>query len=187
MELLAESRNTLINKTDYPDEHDISDEEPRIGVFVCHCGINIASVIDVERVVKVALNEPDVVMATNTMFACSDASLSEIKDSIHKHRLNRVVVASCSPRTHEPLFRETMREAGLNPYLFELANIISLDTVFICMKTRDQPIHTKYFSKSGLIVFLLFSSKDRDRRRRPLGFDGTCSRPAIPVFTKIIE
>lgn len=123
MELLAQARNTLIDKKTYPEEHDITDEEPRIGVFVCHCGINISSVIDVERVAEVALSEPQVVTTTHTMFACSEASLSEIKDSIHKHRLNRIVVASCTPRTHEPLFRETMREAGLNPYLFELANI----------------------------------------------------------------
>jgi len=123
MEMLAQSRNDLITEKTYPDEHDITDEEPRIGVFVCHCGINIASVIDVERVAEAVLDEPDVIMSSHTMFACSDASLSEIKESIHEHRLNRVVVASCTPRTHEPLFRETMRESGLNPYLFELANI----------------------------------------------------------------
>jgi heterodisulfide reductase subunit A-like polyferredoxin len=123
MEMLAQSRNDLIAEKTYPDEHDITDEEPRIGVFVCHCGINIASVIDVERVAKAVSNEPNVVMTTHTMFACSDASLSEIKESIHKYRLNRVVVASCTPRTHEPLFRDTLRESGLNPYLFELANI----------------------------------------------------------------
>ncbi|MBN1833099.1 MAG: FAD-dependent oxidoreductase [Deltaproteobacteria bacterium] len=123
MEMLAESRNDLITERTYPDEHDITDEEPRIGVFVCHCGLNIASVIDVERVAKSISNEPNVIMATHTMFACSDGSLSEIKESIHKHRLNRIVVASCTPRTHEPLFRETLRESGLNPYLFELANI----------------------------------------------------------------
>lgn len=123
MEMLARSRNDLISKKDYPDEHDITDEEPRIGVFVCHCGINIASVIDVERLTEAVLDEPNVVMTTHTLFACSDASLSEIKKSIHEHRLNRVVVASCTPRTHEPLFRETLRESGLNPYLFELANI----------------------------------------------------------------
>ncbi|MFC1495086.1 FAD-dependent oxidoreductase [Thermodesulfobacteriota bacterium] len=123
MEMLAQSRNELIDKKVYPEEHDITDEEPRIGVFVCHCGINIASVIDVKRVAEAVLDEPNVVMANHTMFACSDTSLSELKDSIHKHRLNHIVVASCTPRTHEPLFRETLREAGLNPYLFELANI----------------------------------------------------------------
>jgi heterodisulfide reductase subunit A-like polyferredoxin len=123
MELLASARNTLITKKDYPDEHDVTDEKPRIGVFVCHCGMNIASVVDVERVVKSIENQPYVVFASHTMFTCSDTSLSNIKDMIREHRLNRVVVSSCTPRTHEPLFRETLREAGLNPYLFEMANI----------------------------------------------------------------
>jgi heterodisulfide reductase subunit A-like polyferredoxin len=123
MELLAPVRNTLITKKSYPSEHDVTDEEPRIGVFVCHCGMNIASVVDVEQVVKNIENQPDVVFASHTMFTCSDTSLSNIKDMIREHRLNRIVVASCTPRTHEPLFRETLREAGLNPYLFEMANI----------------------------------------------------------------
>ena len=123
MELLASARNTLITKKSYPVEHDVADEEPRLGVFVCHCGMNIGSVVDVEAVVKRIEHEPNVVLATHTMFTCADTSLSNIKDMIHQHRLNRIVVASCTPRTHEPLFRETLREAGLNPYLFEMANI----------------------------------------------------------------
>jgi heterodisulfide reductase subunit A-like polyferredoxin len=123
MELLASARNTLITKKSYPVEHDVADEEPRLGVFVCHCGMNIGSVVDVEAVVKRIEHEPDVVLATHTMFTCADTSLSNIKDMIHQHRLNRIVVASCTPRTHEPLFRETLREAGLNPHLFEMANI----------------------------------------------------------------
>ncbi|MGD0744996.1 MAG: NAD(P)-binding protein [Verrucomicrobiota bacterium] len=123
MELLAPARHSLITKKSYPTEHDVTDEEPRLGVFVCHCGINIAGVVDVEQVVKRIEHEPNVVFATHTMFSCSDTSLSNIKDMIHQHRLNRIVVASCTPRTHEPLFRETLREAGLNPYLFEMANI----------------------------------------------------------------
>ena len=123
MELLGEARGTLITKKTYPDEHDITDEEPRIGVFVCHCGINIASVVDVARVAQAMATLPNVVFADHTMFTCSDTSLVDIRRVIKEHRLNRVVVASCTPRTHEPLFRETLREAGLNPYLFELANI----------------------------------------------------------------
>jgi heterodisulfide reductase subunit A-like polyferredoxin len=123
MSLLADSRNSLMVKKTYPDEHDISDQRPRIGVFVCHCGKNIASVIDVEHVAEVAARQPDVVFATHTMYTCSDTSLSQIRDVIREHRLNRVVVASCTPRTHEPIFRDTLREAGLNPHLFELANI----------------------------------------------------------------
>ena len=123
MELLASARNTLIAKKSYPLEHDVGDEEPRIGVFVCHCGINIAGTVDVEKVTEAISKDPHVVVASHTMYTCSDASLSEIRKRIEEHRLNRVVVASCTPRTHEPLFRETLREAGLNPYLFELANI----------------------------------------------------------------
>jgi heterodisulfide reductase subunit A-like polyferredoxin len=123
MELLAEARNTLITRKDYPDERDVTDEPPRIGVFVCHCGRNIASVVDVERVTEAASKQPDVAVATHAIYTCSDTTLSEIRDTIYEKRLNRVVVASCTPRTHEPLFRETLREAGLNPYLFELANI----------------------------------------------------------------
>jgi heterodisulfide reductase subunit A-like polyferredoxin len=123
MELLAPSRNTLTTKAVYPDEHDITDEEPRIGVFVCHCGKNIASVVDVERVADIAAKEQNVVLATHTMYTCADDSLTNIQKMIHEHRLNRIVVASCTPRTHEPLFRDTLRQAGLNQYLFELANI----------------------------------------------------------------
>jgi heterodisulfide reductase subunit A-like polyferredoxin len=123
MELLVEARNTLVTNKLYPTEHDITDEKPRIGVFICHCGKNIASVVDVERVTEAVSRQPDVVFATHTMYTCSDTSLSNIKQMIHEHRLNRVVVASCTPRTHEPIFRETLKEAGLNPNLFELANI----------------------------------------------------------------
>jgi heterodisulfide reductase subunit A-like polyferredoxin len=123
MELLSSSQNTLIASREYPYEHDVTDEKPRIGVFVCHCGMNIAGTVDVEKVTEAIKNQPGVVFASHTMYTCSDASLSNIKDQILKNRLNRVVVASCTPRTHEPIFRETLREAGLNPYLFELANI----------------------------------------------------------------
>ena len=123
MELLSSSKNTLVTSREYPYEHDVTDEKPRIGVFVCHCGINIAGTVDVEKVTESIRNEPGVVFASHTMYTCSDASLSNIKEQIGKDRLNRIVVASCTPRTHEPIFRETLREAGLNPYLFELANI----------------------------------------------------------------
>jgi heterodisulfide reductase subunit A len=123
MELLSSVKNTLIRTREYPQEHDVTDEEARIGVFVCHCGINIAGVVDVEKVTEAISKEPGVIYASHTMYSCADASLSNIKEQIGKYRLNRVVVASCTPRTHEPIFRETLREAGLNPYLFELANI----------------------------------------------------------------
>jgi heterodisulfide reductase subunit A-like polyferredoxin len=123
MELLSSARNTMITKVVYPEEHDVTDEEPRIGVFICHCGRNIASVVDVEKVVDAVAREPNVVLATHTLFTCSDTSLENIRDTIRDNRLNRIVVASCTPRTHEPIFRDTLREAGLNQYLFEMANI----------------------------------------------------------------
>jgi len=123
MELLSSAKNTLVTSKEYPSEHDCTDEEARIGVFVCHCGINIAGTVDVEKVTESIKNQPGVAFASHTMYTCSEASLTNIKDQIIKNRLNRIVVASCTPRTHEPIFRETLREAGLNPYLFELANI----------------------------------------------------------------
>ncbi len=123
MELLAKARNTLIAMKQYPEEHDITDEKPRIGVFICHCGINIASTVDVEKVTAAITGEPNVIFASHTMYTCSDSSLTDIRKKIDEFKLNRVVVASCTPRTHEELFRDTLREAGLNPYLFELANI----------------------------------------------------------------
>jgi len=123
MELLSSVKNTLIKSREYPQEHDVSDEQARIGVFVCHCGINIAGTVDVERVTEEIKGQPGVVYASHTMYTCSEASLNNIKEQISINKLNRVVVASCTPRTHEPIFRETLREASLNPYLFELANI----------------------------------------------------------------
>jgi heterodisulfide reductase subunit A len=128
MILLSEVRGTLVDEGEKPSERDVSNEEPRIGVFICHCGINIAGVVDVEKVADYARSLPNVVHAVDCMFACSTDQQDEIKKSISEHGLNRVVVASCSPRTHEPLFRETLRQAGLNPYLFELANIREHDS-----------------------------------------------------------
>ena len=100
-----------------------SKEEPRIGVFVCRCGSNIGGVVDVLKVVEYAETQPNVVYAEENSYTCSSEGLGRIKEAIAKHSLNRVVVASCTPRTHEPLFRETCEEAGLNRYLFEMANI----------------------------------------------------------------
>jgi len=123
MTLLAEARHTLITPKDYPPEIDIAGQPPRVGVFVCHCGTNIAGVVDVEAVTEYARGLPDVVYADKFMFTCSTDSQANIRRAIKEHKLNRVVVASCTPRTHEPLFQDTIRQAGLNYYLFELANI----------------------------------------------------------------
>jgi heterodisulfide reductase subunit A len=120
--LLSGERGTLIKEREFPAEKPLS-AEPRIGVFVCHCGINIGSVVNVPNVVAYAKTLPNVAHAQEMLYACSSDSQVTIKDAIAKNNLNRVVVASCTPRTHEPLFQNTCREAGLNPYLFELANI----------------------------------------------------------------
>ncbi|MBN2336477.1 CoB--CoM heterodisulfide reductase iron-sulfur subunit A family protein [Candidatus Bathyarchaeota archaeon] len=98
-------------------------EEPRVGVFVCHCGINIGGYVDVPGVVEYAETLPGVAYAEPNLYTCSSDGLQKIKEAIKKHRLNRVVVASCTPRTHEPLFQGACEEAGLNKYLFEMANI----------------------------------------------------------------
>ena len=99
------------------------EEEPRIGVFVCHCGLNIAGVVDVKEVVEYAKTLPHVVFAIDNRYTCAEPGQNEIKEAIKKYKLNRVVVAACSPRMHEPTFRRCVSEAGLNPYLFEMANI----------------------------------------------------------------
>jgi len=98
-------------------------EELRIGVFVCHCGFNIGGVIDIPAVVKYAKTLPNVVCAEESLYTCSSAGLNIIKECIRKHSLNRIIVASCTPATHEPLFRNTCEEAGVNKYLFEMVNI----------------------------------------------------------------
>ncbi len=126
--LLAEARGTLITPPPVYEERDIAGEKPRVGVFVCHCGINIAGVVDVESVTEYARSLPNVAFATRAMFTCSTDQQKEIKRAIDENRLNRIIVASCTPRTHEPLFRSTLREAGLNGYLFELANIREQDS-----------------------------------------------------------
>ena len=123
MALLAESRGTLITTPEKTPEINVRGKAPRVGVFVCHCGINIASSVDVKKVAEVAKGFPHVMYSGDCMFACSTDMQGEIKRLIAEHNLNRVVVASCSPRTHEPLFRKTLEEVGLNPYLFEMANI----------------------------------------------------------------
>jgi heterodisulfide reductase subunit A len=100
----------------------------RIGVFVCSCGTNIGGVVNVPEVAEYAKTLPNVVHAEHNLYTCSEAGLTTIKESIKKDNLNRVVVASCTPRTHEPLFRTACKEAGLNPYLFEMANIREHDS-----------------------------------------------------------
>ena len=126
--LLAGARGTLTEERVWPEERDVSEEDPRVGVFICHCGINIGAVVDVPQVVEYATGLPDVVYAEENLYTCSQDTQERIRELIEEHGLNRVVVASCTPRTHEPLFQETIRGAGLNPHLFQLANIREQDS-----------------------------------------------------------
>ena len=121
--MLAGARNTLTRKKEYPPEIEVADEQVRIGVFICHCGTNIAGVVDVEKVARYAETLPSVAHVERNLFSCSQDTQDTIKSTIKKKGLNRVVVAACTPRTHEPVFRETLKSAGLNEYLFDLANI----------------------------------------------------------------
>ncbi len=120
---LADVRNSLSKLKDFPEERPVTGQRPRIGVFVCHCGSNIAGVVDVEEVAREAARLPYVVHVERKLFACSHDSQELIRRRIEEFGLNRVVVAACSPVTHENLFRETLKNAGLNEYLFEMANI----------------------------------------------------------------
>lgn len=120
---LADVRGTEVEEFELPPERSVAGEPPRIGVFVCHCGLNIGGIVDVPSVAEYASKLPNVVYSADNMYTCSSDTQEIIKERIEEHHLNRVIVASCSPRTHEPLFQQTIREAGLNPNLFEMANI----------------------------------------------------------------
>jgi heterodisulfide reductase subunit A len=104
-------------------EKKVEAEEPRIGVFICHCGLNIAGVLDIKELVEYAKTLPNVIYVKDNRYTCADPGQEEIRKAIKEHKLNRVVVAACSPRMHEPTFRRTVSDVNLNPFLFEMANI----------------------------------------------------------------
>jgi len=120
---LTSSRGTLVKDKIFPEEIALADQQPRVGVFVCNCGINIGGVADVPAIVEYAKSLPGVAHVEDNLFSCSNDTQDKIVEVIKKNNLNRIVVAACTPKTHEPLFQETIRNAGLNPYLFEMANI----------------------------------------------------------------
>ncbi len=123
MALLGESRGTQVEEVVLPDEIDVTGDEPRVGVFVCHCGVNIAGTVDVQHVAEESAKEQNVVHSETIIYACAPDGQAKVKDIIREKSLNRVLIASCTPRTHSPLFMDTIREVGLNKFLFELADI----------------------------------------------------------------
>jgi len=121
--IVAPARWTCTKELVYPPERDVADEEPRIGVFICHCGSNIGGFLDVPAVAEYAATLPGVAHAEHNLYTCSQDSIKRITEKTQELNLNRVVVASCTPLTHEPLFQDSIRQAGLNPQLFQMANI----------------------------------------------------------------
>jgi heterodisulfide reductase subunit A len=119
---ISSERDSLVTLKEYPPEKEIEGMEPRVGVFCCHCGINIGGVVDVPAVTEYAKSLPNVVHTEHNLYTCSQDTQKKIREKIKEHDINRVIVASCTPRTHEPLFQNTVKEAGLNPYLFELTS-----------------------------------------------------------------
>jgi len=122
-EILSYRRGNLSKARVYPPEKDVSQEEPRIGVYVCHCGANIGRIVNVPQTVQYSLTLPHVVHAEESLFICSTEAAAMLAKDIEERGLNRVIVAACTPRTHEPLFRDTLREAGINQYYYDMANI----------------------------------------------------------------
>ena len=120
---LAKARGTQVTEKSFPQERDVAQEEPRIGVFVCNCGTNIGGIADVPSIAEYARSLPGVAYVEENQFTCSQDTQENMAQTIREQKLNRVVVAACTPRTHEPLFQETIRGSGLNSYLFEMANI----------------------------------------------------------------
>jgi heterodisulfide reductase subunit A len=121
--LLRSRRGRLARERIYPPERDVSEEDVRVGVFACHCGANIGRVVDIPSLVEYSMDLDNVAHAEEGLFICSTDAAQQISDTIREKGLNRVVVAACTPRTHEPLFRDTLREGGINQYFFDMANI----------------------------------------------------------------
>lgn len=143
--LLIKKRGTRVKKKFFPKERVTLGKKPVVGVFVCSCGVNIAGTVDVEKVVEYAVQLPNVAYVENNLFSCSVDAQESIIQKINDFKLNRVVIAACSPRTHEPMFQETLRKAKLNGFMVEMANIRNQnswvhqkDTVSATQKAMDQ-------------------------------------------------
>ncbi len=131
---LASARNTETREPEIVEQRNVVGERPRIGVFICRCGINIAGVVDVPAVVEYAKDLPYVEFASDNLYSCSQDTQDNMAAVIRENNLNRIVVAACTPKTHEPLFQETLTAAGLNKYLFEMTNI----------RNQDSWVHKEY-------------------------------------------
>jgi len=159
-ELLDKRRGKLTTERAYPEEKDVSREEPKVGVFVCHCGANIGRIVDVPSTVEYSLTLPNVTYAQEQLFSCATNSAQEITDMVKEKGLNRVVIAACSPRTLEPLFRDTLREAGINQYYHskepeeatrKAKDIIRMSVARVCLLDPLQEIDLPV-NKTAMVV-----------------------------------
>jgi len=172
-QLLDYRRGNLAQERIYPPERDVSKEEPRIGVFVCHCGANIGRIVNVPETVEYCKTLPNVVHAQEQLFSCATNSAKQITETTKEKGLNRVIVAACSPRTLEPLFRDTLREAGINQYYYEMANI----------REHNSWVHSKEQEEATQKAKdIIRMSVARARRLRPLQeFDLPVNKAALVV------
>lgn len=148
--MIASERGKEVIKKDLPPEINVVGDKPRVGVFVCHCGLNIGGFLSVDAVAEYISKLPYVVYSETNLYTCSADTQVKIKEKIKEFNLNRVVVASCTPRTHEPLFQDTIREAGLNRNLFELANIRDQDSWVHQTKPEEATEKAKYLVKAAV-------------------------------------
>jgi len=155
---LRRARGELIVHREYPPERDVEGEDPRIGAVICRCGTNIGGVVDVPEVVEYARGLPGVVFAEERLYACSQDAQEWIREIVKEYKLNRLMVASCTPRTHQPLFRETMCSAGLNQYLFEMANIREHCSWVHMERPADATKKAKFLVKMGVEKAALLES-----------------------------
>ncbi len=173
-------------------------QEPRVGVFVCNCGINIGGVINVPALAEYAATLPGVVLADQNLFTCSADTQDKILDAIKEHKLNRVVVASCSPRTHMPMFQETIQQVGLNPYLFEMANIRDQDS-WVHMHEPEKALEKAKDLIRGAVARVVQSGtpaqaglpghqeRPGHRRRRGRHGSGPCPSPTWAFRSILVE
>jgi heterodisulfide reductase subunit A-like polyferredoxin len=148
--MIASERGKEVIVKNLPPEINVIGDKPRVGVFVCHCGLNIGGFLDVNAVSSYISKLPFVVYSETNLYTCSADTQEKIREKIKEFKLNRVVVASCTPRTHEPLFQETIREAGLNRNLFELANIRDQDSWVHQTKPEEATEKAKYLVKAAV-------------------------------------
>jgi heterodisulfide reductase subunit A len=163
---LHQARGTQAQSKEFPQEKSVQEQEPRIGVFLCNCGVNIGGVVDIPALAEAVRQLPYVDYVQENLFTCSQDTQDKMKEVVEEQGLNRVVVAACTPRTHEPLFQETLKDAGLNKYLFEMANI----------RNQCSWVHSKEKDRATQKAWdLVKMAVARASRIRPL------QQPSIPV------